>query len=54
MQTLDLGYYSRRAEEERERATTATDPVVAAVHAELARRYTAMCEAAVEHDSPID
>ena len=39
MFTSELEYYRQRAHEERERAQTATDPIVAEVHRALAERY---------------
>ena len=39
MFTSELEYYRQRAQEERERAQTATDPIVAEVHRALAERY---------------
>ena len=39
MFTSELEYYRQRAREERERAQTAADPIVAEVHRALAERY---------------
>ena len=39
MFTSELEYYRQRAREERERAQTAEDPIVAEVHRALAERY---------------
>ena len=39
MFTSELEYYRQRAREERERAQTAADPIVAEVHRALAGRY---------------
>ena len=39
MFTSELEYYRQRAQQERERAQTATDPIVAEVHRALAERY---------------
>ena len=39
MFTSELEYYRQRAQEERERAQTATNPIVAEVHRALAERY---------------
>lgn len=39
METKDRIYFARRAAEEQERATTASDPQVAKAHRELQRAY---------------
>ena len=38
----DVGYYAERARAERELSERATDPQIAAIHAELADRYEKM------------
>lgn len=42
----DLAYYRQRASEERDRATTATDPSIAEIHMVLAAKYEAIIEQA--------
>ena len=44
--TNDLDYYRERERTSREHAATASDPAVAAVHGEMARRYAEIVEQA--------
>jgi len=41
----DIEYYTERARAERELSERATDPLIAAIHAELANRYEKMARA---------
>lgn len=45
---VDLAYYRRRTAEERSAAEVASDPLVRAVHLDLARRYDEQI-LAIEH-----
>lgn len=40
----DRGYYSARAEQETDAGNRATDPVTAAIHFELAHRYSLLAD----------
>ena len=42
MFTSELEYYRQRAREERERAATSSNPIVAEVHRALAEKYVAL------------
>ena len=43
-ETSDRSYYSRRAEQERALGEQARDPAVAAIHFDLADRYSLLAE----------